>query len=208
MLPVASFTKSVTAASLADPDAIKTAVASSTDAVSYSGADLNGLGGNPGPAGTVHGFAAYPTATLATAAGAYTAASTITWTGTYRGKTVTRTGTIVGTGGNETVTGDGPLETCTQVDVAAQADTDGSFTFGWADALPGSLATPKLTGSDGQDGLRTWTKIVATSAGNARVRYAGGREDTVPLIAGQALDVPVERLYASSTTANVTVHST
>jgi hypothetical protein len=204
----AAFTKSFTAAALVDADAIKTSIATSLTAVAYSGAQLNGASASEGTATPAHGMAAYPTAALSSQTGAYTNGSTITWTGSYRGKTVTRTGTITNANGGQTVTGDGPLETCTSVTVAAQAATNGLLEFGWNDAVPPGVLTPQLPLSTNQNDLRTWLKIVATSTGNIRVGYAGGREDTVPMVAGQELNSAVTRIYASSTTANMTVHST
>ncbi len=181
---------------LFDVNGHKTTIATVAGAASYSGAALNGadVANNIGAA--AHGFGFLPSATLAANASSYVDQSTITWTGTYHGVATTRTGTIVGTDGGTTVTADGPLDTVTQIDIEAQADTNGAFEFGWVGAYP-----PKRPGTD-----RTWhiRRVVGNAAGNIVVGY-GSHDDTLVSGANQAHDVTPLHVV-STTCSSVTIY--
>lgn len=192
-------TKTIAAADLADPNAIKTSIATAATAQSYSGAALNGASVTDDVAAPDHGFAAYPTAALSNNAGSYVDGSEITWTGTYQGEAVTRTGTIEGTDGGITVTGDGPLDTCDGVDVEAQANTGGALEFGWVDVVTTTQA--------GEPSRKRQFAVIAGTAGNVHVEHADGSSDIAPLVAGAALGGPLpvfpRRVFAASTTSTV-----
>lgn len=180
-------------ASLASATAIKTSIASATTAQSYSGAALNGAMVTANVAlpllGTFTGIAGYPSVTTTAQASAYTLNSTVVFTGLWRGVTTTRTATITSTGAAAAYIADGPLDSVTQIDVAAQAATNGAFTFGWSGIAPTCVSGR----------WKTWT-IVCTTAGNLVVT-CGDTVDTVPLIAAQQYLASPQRIFASSTGA-------
>ncbi len=173
----------------ADPDGLKTTISSATTAQSYSGAALNGTnvcgGGKTG-------LASWPSVTSSSTVGAFNAGSAITFTGTYDGAAVTRTALLTAANGNETVLADGPLDigSVTVITVAAQADTDGSFTFGWSGIAP-------------QASRQSW-RVVVREAGSIVVAN-GGEQDTVLLPIHGAHEAWVRRIYAN-TTIDVTVY--
>jgi len=186
-------TKTLANTALVDPDGHKTTVPTVAAAVSYTGAALNGAD-TPNDIGVAgHGFAFYPTATLASQAGAYVNGSTITWTGTYRGEVVTRTGTIVGTDGNITVTANGLLDTVTQIDIGAQANTNGAFTFGWTGMYLGSTGV-------GRNQWHIRRIVVNGTAGNLVVDYLS-HQDTLVSAVNQAHDMDPLGIVAAGTTA-------
>lgn len=203
-----SFTRSMTftTSDFADADAIKTTVSTSTSAASYSGAGLNGAMANPGPAApefaSKTGYASYPSVTSSSTVGAFTAGSDIVFTGTYNGVAVTRTATLTAANGNETQVADGPMDTVTQIDVEAQADTDGSFTFGFTDLAPSGDGSGAATGSAGR--IKQWW-VVAATAGNVHVGYSDGTSDTIPMQAGALIEAYPTRIYAD-TAVTVTVY--
>jgi hypothetical protein len=123
------------------------------------------------------------------------ASSTITFTGTYGGKAVVRTATVVGTGGNATFVADGPMNTVTSITVAAQANTSGAWTFGWND-----IACKQVGGSD-----EPFRIIRPTSTGNLLVTCGSGDDALIDLISG-GLDevVYVTRLKFTSASTTVT----
>lgn len=164
---------SLTRSSVLAANAIKTSIATAVTSQTYNGAALNGSSvtnniATPSPSGQVK-VAQYPIAVASSSAGSYVASSLITFTGIYGGVSVVRTATVVGTGGNATFIADGPLDSCSSITVAAQANTSGAWTFGWDDiACPGpdSLPTP-------------FRWIAATSTGNAKITCGDGNIDTV-----------------------------
>jgi hypothetical protein len=185
---------------IADADAIKTTIATSASAASYSGADLDGADANPGPAyptptntgQVVTDVPQYPTATAASHASSYVDGSEITFTGTYGGEATTRTATVVGTDGNATFVADGPLDMCSQIDVDAQADALGAWTFGWTDVgswkeTGGAIAPPRAVRGSGADGV-------------IKVGDADGHTDLTPFIDGETQYIEPHRIYASGTT--------
>lgn len=183
-------------ASLVSANGLKTSVATAASAQSYSGAALNGsmVSSNVGACklgeGSYSGLAGYPAVTASNSVGSYVNNSTVVFTGSYGGQTVTRTATITNTAGNGTFITDGPLDTVTQIDVQAQANTAGAFTFGWSGVAP-----TKPLGSGSR--MRTW-KVVCNVAGNLHC-VAGGNADTVPLAAQQEYQASPSRIYADST---------
>ncbi len=109
---------------------------------------------------------------------------------------MTRTATVSGTGGGATFIADGPLETCTQIDVAAQADTDGSWTFGWSGVGPWTDGS----GADGPNRLRRWI-VKATDTNNIHIANAQGDQDTAPMQAGDHHIMYAARIYADTAAA-------
>lgn len=121
-----------------DDDGIKTSVASSTGAVSYSGGALNGVEITDGALESPRNV----TITKAAAAGAYTVGSHITVSG-YHWKTkepMTETHTVTHADNAETFTGKKVFASGTSypltVIIEAQADTDGSWKIGVGAAVP------------------------------------------------------------------------
>lgn len=176
--------RSVSFASLAaafDADAIKTSIAASASPVTYSGADLNGAVGedtmDPPRAITI---------TRSSSAGDYTT-SAITVTGTYNGQTVTDTLTPADANGGDTIYGDQPFDAITSIDLPAQVNTDGAFTFGTGDIWAG----------DGKQ----FRSVKAHAAGNLALYYDAGVTDTLPLAALVIEPVMPRAILASGTTA-------
>lgn len=194
------FSRSMTfanAAELADADGIKESIATDTSAATYSGVDLDGTS-TVGVVGTqtFERLASWPTVSASSAAGAYTDASEVVFTGTWGGEIVTRTATIVGTDGNATFIADGPLDlgSVTSIAVDAQADTDGAFTFGWSGVGP-------------RKG-RSWVLIAreAVAAGALDVEFSNGQQDpNLSLASGELLGAYVQRVLAT-TTVDFTAH--
>jgi hypothetical protein len=197
-MELARRTMTLAAADLADPDGIKTTVSTSLTAVSYSGAALNGAlvfsnVAEPRFGGFLE-LASFPTATLSNTVGAFFAASKVRWIGTYGGVAVTREASISTANGNETITGDGPMDTVTSVTVEAQQDTDGTFTFGFSGACPRR--------ANGR--VRSWW-LVGGGAGNIVAGYANGQSDTLVSAAGREHPVLVSRILAT-TAVPVTIY--
>lgn len=175
-------TKSFTAAALLAATAVKTSIATSTSIATYTTTDLNGssVTANVATASILAGMASYPVAVLSSQASAYTASSTIVWTGTYRGVAATSTGTIVGTGGGISVYGNAPLDTITSIVVAAQAATNGAFTFGWS----GVAFTTSISNGVASK-LQAFSSIMGLGTGDIVVEYGVGTRDTMPSIASR-----------------------
>lgn len=136
----------------ADPDSIKTLIATVAAGVSYSGADLNGAYANPGPA-------VFPSASAVTViteanAGSYVNASTITITGTVDGVAgQTEVLTITGTDGGQSLKTAKLFTAVSQVDIQAQVNVGGGFTFGtaYADGVQTDAGWSRFTGGSGTD---------------------------------------------------------
>ncbi|HWA29129.1 MAG TPA: hypothetical protein VG734_25995 [Lacunisphaera sp.] len=177
-------------AALASANGIKTSIASATSIQTYSGGALNGAMLAP-LLGGFQRLGSFPSVTTSAQASAYTLNSTVTFTGPWRGQTVTRTATITNTGNAATYVADGPLDGApTSITVAAQAATNGAFTFGWSGITPACT-----TGR-----FREWS-VVCTSAGNLHCECGSDNPDTVPLIAGQQYLASPTRIYPDSTGA-------
>ncbi len=184
---------------LADPDAIKTSVATSTSLALYQGEDLNGAAASDGvarPAPNDHaGLAAYPTVTTSAQAGAYVPGSKVTFIGEYgprfgegmglgAASLVQREAVIVEADGGETLVADGPLESVLAIETDAQAATSGALTFGFTDLAPKS-------------GQR-FVQIEGLAEGNLHVAY-GDDEDTIPTNVGCKHECMPSRVFADST---------
>jgi len=121
----------------ADDDGLKTSVASSTSAVSYSGAGLNGALITAGALNTT--VPRNVTVTKAAQAGAYTVGSKVrvTFEHWLTGYQVTETFTVTHADNAETFTGCMLMKpgTLPAVAIEAQADTDGSWKIGVGTAV-------------------------------------------------------------------------
>jgi hypothetical protein len=179
-----------TTANVVGTNAIMTSIATAATAQSYTDAELNGAKLIPAPDSKT-GYAQYPTATLSASAGSYVNGSLITVTGTYLGAVTVSTITVVGTGGGVTLVGDKPLDgAVTAVNTAAQHDTSGALTVGWADLL-----CPYRNGK-----LEPWREVRAGSSGNIGVIYPGDVADILPSDQGERHTVLIPRIKTSTTT--------
>ncbi len=181
-MSVASASRTVTfAGALTVATAIKTSVATVAAPASYTTSGLNGA------VGTTQMVAARRiTATLASHASSYVAASIITITGLDENlDAVSDVLTIAGTGGGVTYTTTKFFRKVNTIAIAAQADTGGAFTFGVSDALvPGRVVQ-----------LRVGT------AGNINLGYANGTSDCILKVAvGEAIPCQPNIIYGDSTT--------
>ncbi len=175
----------------ADPNGLKTSIATALTAQNYTAGGLNGT--NVCGAGFAN-LISWPTATASNTTGAFVAGSAITFTGTYDGAAVTRTALLTSADGNETVMANGPLDigSVTAIAVAAQADTDGTFLFGWSGVGP-------------KPGQPSW-RIVARSAGVVVVANDAGEIDAeLTLAAHGAHEAWVRRIFAT-TAVDVTAY--
>jgi hypothetical protein len=196
---------SLAAAALADPDGFVESIATVTTADVLTGAELDGVlvdannvGQPPAP-----GIAFWPTVTSDASAGAFVAGSDIVFTGTYNGATVTRTATLTAVNGDETVFADGPLETLTQIDIEAQADTDGAFTFGFSGISPRRLPGEAVAYKKWL--VKSYADAANADTANVHVGYPDGTTDTVELAKGAQLEAAPSRIYGD-TTAPITVY--
>lgn len=187
------FTRSMTLVKatdhFADPNGIKTSIASAITAQTYR--TFNGTNVCGGGFGAL---ASYPTVTTGSHAGAHVAGSKVYFTGTYNRATVTRTATLVAEDGGETLVADGPLDigSVTLIVVEAQADTDGTFEFGWQDILPKGEDTP--------------FKLVARAAGAVTFDTEAGETDTVTLAVHGEVEAWVKRLRTATAAATLTLY--
>ena len=182
-------------ADLDDVDAIKQSVATSVAAQSYSGATLDGVLANPGPAKTkMHRLSV----TTAASVGTYNITDAITATCTDQlGATRTLTATLTAVNGGETVEftlsggADAGAMTVSQIDVPAQNDANGAFEFGVTDVVFDSPAR----------------QIRGGAAGDVAVQYemdlASGVSftDTLECVEGEHHDVFVKKILDTGTTA-------
>lgn len=187
------------ASTVLDADAIKTSIATSASGAIYAGAALNGATASagiatPAPSGLT-GVAQYPIAVASSSAGSYTASSTIQFSGTFSGESVTRTATVVGANGNATFVADGPLDTCTGITVAAQHDTSGAWTFGWND-----IACKVINGQ-----TQPYRVLRPLATGNVVITCGSGHDATVPVVSGGPDEfVDILRVKFSSAATTVT----
>lgn len=180
----------VYAASPTDADGIKTTVATSLTAATYSGAALNGALANPGPA--VIDLPMNVSVTTTSDAATYNTTSPIVVTGTdFDGNTITDSLLLTQANGNETISGTKGFATVVSIAVPAQLTVDGAFTFGVLDTV---LTTPLGRARRCENGH-------ASTAGNLAIIDDGGKASTVPLAAGGQLDAFVQKIVWASTTA-------
>ncbi len=181
-MSVASASRTVTLAGvLTLATAIKTSIATVAGAASYT---TSGLNGSIGTAQMAAGRRI--TATLSTHASSYTAGSTITITGLdVNLNAQTDVLTIVGTGGGVTITSTKFFRKVNTLDITAQFDTGGAFTFGVSDAqIPGTVVQ-----------LRVGT------TGNINLGYADGSSDCIQKVqAGEALPCRPNIIFGDTTT--------
>ncbi|NUP08450.1 MAG: hypothetical protein HOW73_20565 [Polyangiaceae bacterium] len=110
---------------VAEPDSIKTAIATSTSAQSYSGAALNGSTG-----GTTMSPRRQATVTLAPAPGAYSTEPIVFTVVDWYDATTTRSVQPPDADGGITIGIDEDVKAVVQIDVPPQLSADGSFQFG------------------------------------------------------------------------------
>ena len=170
---------------LAAPTSIKTSIATAVSIQTYNGAALNGA----------VGAAAFTcprvvTATLSASAGAYTAASSITVTGTDQfGAAISDTLAIAGTGGGVTISSVKFFSSVTQIVIAAQANTAGSFTFGQSDAAVNA------------------TQLRVGTACNLDLKCKDGTLGTIYSVqVGEQVPVGVAIVFATSTAQGITAY--
>jgi hypothetical protein len=189
--------RSMSFSTLLDADGIKASIATTASIATYSGAALDGAYAADGVATPVpNGHTdvdQYPVATASSSAGSYVNGSTIQFVGTYNGAAVTRTATVVGTGGAAEFIADGPIRTVTSIIVAAQANTSGAWTFGFTD-----LAMPDIGGVK-----YPFTFLRATGAGNIRVEHVGDYLETMAFAAAEhAEPLRLKRIIQTLTTVS------
>jgi hypothetical protein len=169
-----------------------TSVATVAAPVAYDGTDFDGAAApddDPATANIVSGLPSFIVVDVASNAGSYVAASTITATGTFNGEDVSEELTIVGTDGNETLLGNQLFDTVTGIAIEAQVNAGGAFTFGFS-----GLGTPKKNGR-----FLHWQGFVGAETGNVHVGYFDGNADTIPTVAGRDHPATPSRFYADST---------
>lgn len=163
--------KTSTFSAIADPDGIKTSIATAITPQIYEGGALNGALAAAQP------IARTVSVTSSAAAGAYVADSPVTFTGTNElGQLATETLRLTAANGGETIAGEQPFRTVTKIEVAAQADTDGALTFGFQD-----LAT-----SDDRAAILGFR---AGAQGSVDVVYRDGSADSIPMLEGERLEL-------------------
>jgi hypothetical protein len=187
---VASSPKTVTyAGALAVGNAIVTALATSTSPAVVSGGGLNGAqGGGPFP------LPRAVSVTTSSSAGAYTtgAGNQIVVSGTDAGGSpLTDVLTLTASGGGETVTTTHGFATVTEIDIPAQNNTAGSFTFGVYDVC---AQFRRL-------------RIGTPNSGNVHYRcQLDASDDTIgQLQAGEWMPIVGTRLHGDTTAHDVTV---
>ena len=187
-----------TSANIPQLNGIKTSIATAATIATYTGAAINGASATPLPDSKT-GYAQWPSATASSSAGSYVDASTVVFTGTYKGAAVTRTATVVGTGGNTTFVADGPVDgAVTKIVVGAQVNTSGAWTFGFVD-----LQCPMLPCGDGQYRAKPWKRCRGSTAANIGYVSNAGNAEYVPCIAGEQHAIEIHRLKTSTTTVTL-----
>lgn len=182
-------------ADIDDVNAIKTAVATAAVSKSYSGADLDGVMANPGPALTkMHRLSVTTSASV----GTYTITSAITATCTDQfGNTRTLSATLTAVNGNEIVEftladgSDAGAMTVTQIDVPAQNDANGQFEFGVTDVVFDQSARQIRGGAFGDVAVEYDAELLSGTA----------HQDVLPCEQGEHHDVFVKKILDTGTTA-------
>lgn len=183
---------SFTTAQTVDDDGIKTSIATVAAITTYTTSALNGAMVSSNVAysrfNSKLSVASYPIVTSAANGGSYVAGSTIVFTGTYSGSAVTRTATVVATGGGEVLFADGPMDSVTSITIGAQVNTSGSFKFGFSGLVP-------VTDSLGR--LKPW-RVMAATAGNVKLGFSDGSADTIAFPATVLMDAIATRVYSDT----------
>jgi len=176
-------------------NSIKASIATAATVQTYTGAALDGASASPLPGGKT-GFAQWPAATASSSAGSYINASTVVFTGTYKGVAVTRTATVSGTGGNATFIADGPVDgAVTKIVVGAQSNTSGAWTFGFVD-----LECRKILVDGTTYRSEPWRQVRGGSVGNVGIVLLDDTAEILPCIEGEVHPVLISRLKTSTTT--------
>ena len=190
----------LTASTIAVPTGIKTSIATATTAATYTTSALNGslVTSNIATAkpSTFAGLAQYPTVTATNSVGSYTLNSTVVFVGTYGGTAYRRTATITSTAGNGTFAADGPLDAVTSIEVAAQANTSGAFTFGF-----GNVAPRAINGK-----VQPIKRIRAVAAGTIIVMDGSAVSQTLTFTLGQDDWISPQQILATGTATSFTVY--
>lgn len=173
-------------AEVEDDDALKTAVATSLTAATYSGATLNGALANPGPA--VMRLPQYVRVATSALAACYNITDPIVFTGTLDGAVVTDSITLTDTDGNEAIDGDQAFDTVVSIAVPAQLKATGQFTFGVTD----------IVFSNKRPGIQ----IEFGAAGNIVVEFFDGSTETIVGLEGAKKEGLIKRIVDASTTAD------
>lgn len=182
-----------------DDDAVKTQIATSTSAVEYTGAALNGVVGQM-KMSPRRGI------TVATAAvvGAYELAQILVTgeidrrDGTV--KEVTAAVTLTDADGGETFDFPFPygVDRVTKINIAAMADTDGSFKFGVGDIY-------SRWDHEGGNGVPNWREtfraLLGLAAGNVKVGFTDGTTDIIPTDTGRLHYAAIRKVFRAGTTA-------
>lgn len=184
-----------TSAALADVDAFKTAAATPTSAVTYSGADLDGALANPGPVtDAMMRVARFPSVTSSAQASTYNTTDAIVLTGTRGGVTATVSLLLTAAGGDETIIGTDPLDTLTSIYVPAQLGGSGALAFGFS-----GVACPL------RRGIFRPMPFIPLGAGSVRIGWHDGVSDTLAVLQNVDPHVSPFRIYADTTDVGVTV---
>lgn len=175
--------KTASITTIAVANAIKTSIATSASPATYT--TFNGsLGGGP------YTLTRNVSVTSSSHTGSYTTASPIVFTGTdINGNVITDSLSLTSADGGETIYGVKAFKTITKIQVPAQTDTSGAFTFG----LYNAYVTDYVYG------------VLCGGAGNLHVTYGDGTVDTVPFSAGQSLIMSPVKIWGDSTATNVSV---
>lgn len=183
-----------------DDDAIKTSVATSTDAEEYLVAALDGVIG-----GALMSPRRGVTVTTGAAVGAYNtgAQGIIRVTGEidlHGGESLEVFAEVQLTeaDGGETLDFPFPagLDRVTKINVAAMADTDGTLEFGVGDIF---ARFDKELGAKRR--RQPFAGIVGLATGNVAVGYSDGNVDILPVVAGRLWEVNCTKIFRVGTTA-------
>lgn len=164
-----------------DVDSIKTTVATSTSAAEYTDSELDGVYGEE------FDEARYVVVTTSATTGAFNTAD-IVFTGLLDGEEVTDTITLTAANGGETLYGDQLFDSITQIDVAAMADTDGSFQFGTA-------AVPECITRANQCKAVLNRHFASTQAHNTAVSSAIATADATTLATANTLATAIKSAF-------------
>jgi hypothetical protein len=171
-----------TAAALADTDALHASTATSTNAITYTAAQLIQATWDP-PI-----FASIKTTSSVST---YRTGSSypIVVTGTYGGEVVVDSLVLTQANGNETIVGNQAFDAITSTYIPGQLGTGGFIELGRS-----GVACKKRHGK-----LEPYRAVEAIGSGNLHVGYDSGYTDTLPSMTGQVRDIEPIRIYGDST---------
>lgn len=177
------------AGALASANAVVTSLATAAAPVTLTGAGLTGT-----TAGT---FTAPRTVSVTTAAsvGSYSIGvpNAITVIGTdYLGFAIQDTLVLTATGGGETITSTKAFLAVTEIDLPAQVDTSGHWTFGVRDVMLPAPVSRVMAGT--------------SASANLHLGYDSGVKDTILKVpAGVPLPLSPRWIYSDSTASDISV---